>query len=94
MLPRAGGRQAMPPRRLAAGEHVTLFEPRGGFRGWEVGEPYGTDLILVTASVQPLFDRQRADDEPADVYLPALRAALAASPRRTAWAVAVDTAPK
>jgi len=94
MLPRRSGEQAMPPRRLQPDERATLFEPAGPFRGWEVGEPYGTDLIVVTVSREPLFDPPRPDDERAEAYFPALRAALAASPRRTAWAVAVDTAGK
>lgn len=94
MLPRGGGDQAMPPRRFQPGRPFTLFEAAGAFRGWEVGEPYGTDLIVVTVSDKPLFDSPRPDDERAEDYLPALRAALSANAHRTAWAVAVDTALK
>lgn len=94
MLPRGAGEQAMPPRRLQPGEQVTLFAPEGVFRGWEAGEPYGIDLILVTAAAAPLFDPPRPDDERAEDYLPALRAAVVASPRRSGWAVAVETVGK
>jgi serine/threonine-protein kinase len=94
MLPRRAGDQAMPAHRYQPGRPFTLFEPEGAFRGWVVGEPYGTDLILVTVSDRPLFDTPRPDDEHAEDYLPALRAALAANARRSAWAVAVDTAGK
>jgi hypothetical protein len=58
------------------GARIRLGEPRPGFPGWEVDEPYGTDLILVFASDRPLFAQPRPVIEPLDNYLAALGAAL------------------
>jgi serine/threonine-protein kinase len=58
------------------GVRVRLGEPRPGFPGWEVDEPYGTDLIIVFASDRPLFPQARPVIEPLDDYLAALGAAL------------------
>jgi hypothetical protein len=38
-----------------AGATVRLGEPRAGFPGWEVSEPFGTDLLVAVASEGPLF---------------------------------------
>jgi eukaryotic-like serine/threonine-protein kinase len=51
----------------------------------EVGPPFGTDLIIATASSVPLFPPGAArDDETAQTYLPALKAAIEAARRRNA----------
>jgi serine/threonine-protein kinase len=81
------------------GETVDLGNPRPGHPAWEVGPPYGTDMIIAIASSQPLFDRPRPDDsESAAEYLRALQAALDAAQRSGAQlagnAILVDTLPK
>ncbi len=48
-------------------------------RQYPVSPPFGTDMIVATASSKPLFKRPRAETEPAASYLPLLRAALAAA---------------
>jgi serine/threonine-protein kinase len=62
----------------------------------EVGPPFGTDVIVATASSVPLFPPGTVrDDETAQTYLPALKAAIEAAQRRnakvTGRALAVDT---
>jgi serine/threonine-protein kinase len=55
---------------------LRLGEPRPGFAGWEVDEPYGTDMIVVFASDQPLFPTPRPQVESLEDFLPALSVAL------------------
>jgi serine/threonine-protein kinase len=62
----------------------------------EVGPPYGTDVIVATASSAPLFPPGTVrDDETSQSYLPVLKAAIEAAQRRnakvTGRALAVDT---
>ncbi len=71
-----------PARRYAAGGGLTLGDPQTGGARWEVGPPFGTDMIIATASAAPLFATPRAELEPAGPYLDALRAAIAAARRR------------
>ena len=80
------------------GETVDLGDPGPGHPAWEVGPPYGTDMIIAIASSQPLFDRPRPDNvESAADYLRELQAAVEAAKRRgvrlTGSAMAVDTIP-
>jgi len=60
----------------AANATVRLGEPSGSFPGWEVDEPYGTDLMVAVASERPLFDAPRPVVESQADYLAALSAAL------------------
>ena len=54
--------------------------PRAGFPGWEVSEPFGTDLLVAVASEGPLFTgAPRPLVESQDAYLAALNEALRAS---------------
>ena len=90
---------ADPLRMFQPGEAVDLGEARPGHPAWEVGPPYGTDMIIAIASSQPLFDRPRPNNvEQAATYLPALRQAVDAAQRRGAKlagdALTVDTLPK
>jgi eukaryotic-like serine/threonine-protein kinase len=62
-----------------AGTTVRLGEPRAGFPGWEVSEPFGTDLLVAVASEGPLFGGARPLVESQEAYLAALREALQAS---------------
>ncbi|BDG73387.1 serine/threonine-protein kinase [Roseomonas fluvialis] len=66
----------VPSALQAAGARVRLGEPQGNFTGWEVDEPYGTDLAVVIASDRPLFGNSRPVVESQDAYMAALAAAL------------------
>ncbi|WP_431280524.1 protein kinase domain-containing protein [Humitalea sp. 24SJ18S-53] len=61
------------------GATVRLGEPRAGFPGWEVDEPFGTDLLVAVASERPLFGTNRPLVEPQADYIAALSAALNAA---------------
>jgi serine/threonine-protein kinase len=67
---------ADPHRRFAAGARLALGDPAAGGPRWEVGPPYGTEMIVVVASERPLFAAQRPEAETSDAYLAALGAAL------------------
>jgi len=58
------------------GSTVRLGEPRAGFPGWEVSEPFGTDLLVAVVSEGPLFGAPRPDVEPQTNYVAALNTAL------------------
>jgi serine/threonine-protein kinase len=66
----------VPSRPERADTVVRLGEPAGGFPGWEVDEPFGTDLILVFSSDRPIFAQPRPVVERSDDYLNALAVAL------------------
>ncbi len=90
---------ADPPKVFQAGETINLGDPGPGHPAWEVGPPYGTDMIIAIASSQPLFDRPRPDNvESAADYVRDLQAAVDAAERRgvrlTGSAMAVDTIQK
>jgi serine/threonine-protein kinase len=90
---------ANPPRIFAAGETLWLGDPGPENPGWQVDEPYGTDLIIAIASGEALFDRPRpANVEKAGAYLNDLRKALeearARGAKLTATAMALETRPK
>ncbi len=59
-----------------AGARVRLGEPQAGFTGWEVDEPFGTDLAVIIASDRPLFGASRPVVESQEAYVAALAAAL------------------
>jgi len=64
-------------RMLTAGELLQVRD-----KGWCVGPPYGTDLIIAVATANPLFPAARAPQEDFDTYLSAMRTALAAAAQR------------
>jgi serine/threonine-protein kinase len=66
----------VPSALQTAGARVRLGDPQGSFTGWEVDEPYGTDLAVVIASDRPLFGNSRPIVESQDAYIAALGAAL------------------
>jgi eukaryotic-like serine/threonine-protein kinase len=91
--------RADPPRTFSPGELVNLGVVRPGHPAWEVGPPYGTDMIIAIASSQPLFARSRpSNGEDPAAYLRALDAAVAAARARgdqlAGSAITVDTLPK
>jgi serine/threonine-protein kinase len=60
------------PRTFAPGTPVHLGHP-----SWQIGPPYGTDMIIAIASSDPLFDHARPTNaEAADVYLRDLQTAV------------------
>jgi eukaryotic-like serine/threonine-protein kinase len=66
------GIKADAPRSYASGETVDLGQP-----SWEIGPPYGMDVIIAVASSDPLFSRPRpGNGETADVYLRDLQGAI------------------
>lgn len=93
-----------PDNRVRAGEQVTLGVPKSraepGERFYVIGPPFGPNMILVTSSPVPLFDRQRAEAEKAADYVPALDAAMAAArgrgdgPAPVADYLFIDTVPQ
>ncbi len=61
---------------------VTIGDPASGAKGWQVDVPFGTDMMVAIASARPLFAKPRPDDDTADGYTRALKAALEAAARR------------
>lgn len=72
---------AVPARALKPGERLSLGLGRDGKPVWEVGPPYGTDMILAVASSVPLLNKlppENAADSGA-AYLRQLHAAIEAA---------------
>ncbi len=69
----------VPSRAEAPNAQVRLGDPTSSFPGWEVDEPFGTDLVLVFTSDRPVFAQRRPVVEKADDYLRALGTALKAA---------------
>ncbi len=85
-----------PPHIFGPGEAISLGQPGPNNPGWQVDEPYGTDVIIAIASEDALFDRSRpANIEKAAVYLRDLKRALEAARSRgarvTATAMPLET---
>jgi len=90
---------ADPSHAFAPGTVVKLGEASPGHPVWEVGEPYGTDMIIAVASSQPLFPRPRpANVEPEAIYLRQLQDAVDTARQRgdqlAGTAIALDTLAK
>jgi serine/threonine-protein kinase len=73
MLPGTSAQQ----KRYPAGQSFTIGEPKKGEMQWQVQPPFGTDLIVIVASRDLLFQTPRPEVESAQDYLPALREAIA-----------------
>ncbi|MBL6077157.1 protein kinase [Belnapia sp. T18] len=69
----------VPSRAEAPNAQLRLGDPSGSFTGWEVDEPFGTDLVLVFSSDRPVFAQRRPVLEKAEDYLRALAAGLKAA---------------
>jgi len=67
-----------PPRTYSAGERIVFGRPTLPLfpDGWQVGDPFGTDMILVSVSTAPLFAQSRPEVEPTGAYLRELQAAI------------------
>ncbi len=84
------------PRVFEPGEKLALGDHDDNNPGWQVDEPYGTDMIITVASEEALFDRARpANVEKAAVYFRDLKKALdsarARGTRTAAIAMPVET---
>ncbi len=79
LMPTGDVAHLVPPRREMAGARQRFGDPQGAFTGWEIDEPFGTDLILVIVSEKPLFAAPRPQVEPIEAYRAALAAAAAAA---------------
>jgi hypothetical protein len=58
---------------LKAGQPLTVADPN-----WQIGEPFGQDMVVVLSSPQPLFAQERPFLERAEDYVADLRARQAA----------------
>jgi len=80
---------------VAPGAQLRLGDPRPGFEGWEIGDPFGTDLLVVVASEEPLFAPGAPASEGlapyAQGFAAAVQLARAAGRRIAALPVVVDT---
>ena len=79
-------------RRMRASEHIRMFDtaPNGAF---SVGPPFGTDLVVVIASSEPLqMARAADDDDKLESYVKNLSAAIGAA-RRRGTRVSVELVP-
>ncbi|WP_353213438.1 protein kinase domain-containing protein [Rhodovarius sp.] len=63
------------------GSTARLGEPRAGFPGWEVSEPFGTDLLVAVVSEGPLFGAPRPEVEAQSSYVFALNATIGEAKR-------------
>jgi hypothetical protein len=91
---------ARPATRLSPGAQLSIGEAGPGRPIWEVGPPYGTDMIIVVASSAPVLTRappQNADDNAAP-YLQDLANGIArirqAGGHVAGTLLLVDTLPK
>jgi serine/threonine-protein kinase len=67
---------ADPARTFGPNVRIALGDPASGGPRWEIGPPYGTEMIVAVASERPLFAAARPEAEQSDDYLAALAAAL------------------
>jgi serine/threonine-protein kinase len=90
---------AVPAQRLSPGAVLRLGDSGAGRPLWEVGPPYGTDMIIAVASAKPLLpaDPPQNVADSAGAYLRRLAAAIsaarAAGEQVTASLLPVDTLP-
>ena len=74
-------------RQFPAGATVSIADPqtcncKPEEVGWQIAPPFGTDMMLIAVSSQPLFAQRRPADDTADAYLRDLQAAMEAAMRR------------
>ena len=86
-------------RLLGANERLALGDPPPGQPAWEIGPPYGTDMIIAVASSEPLFHAPRSGNvEAAATYLhdldAAIRSVRSAGASLAGAAVLVEALPK
>lgn len=72
----------MASRKFPAGATVDIGDPttrglKGEDAGWQVGEPFGFDMLMIITAAEPLFRTPRPAEESLDSYLRDLQSALA-----------------
>ncbi|WP_338663943.1 protein kinase [Pararoseomonas sp. SCSIO 73927] len=86
-----------PGAAVAPGARIRIGDPRPGFPGWRIDEPYGTDLLFVVASEDRLFapGAPAVEDQAAYArgFAAAVQIARATGRRIALIPVPVDTAP-
>lgn len=71
-----------PPQTYGARATGMLGTKREDSPGWQVGKPFGTDMIVAIVSTAPLFSKPLPDDQPLGAYLSSLRSAIDTLRRR------------
>ena len=86
-----------PARSYSAGAKTNFGHPAGNFPGWQVGPPFGTDMIIAIASTGQLFTTALPESEPIGSYLRRLQTAMDDLRRRggslAANAILLETLP-
>jgi hypothetical protein len=83
LLPGGGSRV----RLLQAKQPLVLADPN-----WQIGEPFGQDLVVVLSSLRPLFDAERPFLEHASDYVADLKTRQAAGDVRAQYRIIVTAA--
>lgn len=90
-------------RQFPAGATIAIADPetcrcKPQEVGWQVAPPFGTDMMLIAVSSQPLFAQRRPANDTVETYLRDLQAALGAAMRRgvrvNTRAILVETEPR
>jgi hypothetical protein len=79
-----------------AGEALVVGDPQQGQPVWQIGPPFGQDLLVALAARRPLYQDRRPDVESIEPYLTFLRDLMASVPPEAvqmAYRV-VETAPR
>jgi hypothetical protein len=71
---------ATPDNLLPAGERLVLGDPQRGGDTWQIGPPFGRDLLVIFVSARELYASGRAEYEDASDYLRFLRQRLSSAP--------------
>jgi serine/threonine-protein kinase len=92
ILPQGGRLQSlkvpgMDFRQFPAGATIHIADPetcqcKPEEIGWQVAPPFGTDMMIIAVSSQPLFPQRRPVNDTADTYLRDLQAAIGDAARR------------
>lgn len=72
---------------LKAKQPLVLADPN-----WQIGEPFGQDMVVVLTSPRPLFDAERPFLETADDYVAALKARQAGGDVRAQYRIITTAA--
>src|SRR5262249_531284 len=84
LLPGGGSRVKL----LKAKQPLVLADPN-----WQIGEPYGQDMVVVLSSPQPLFAQERPFRERAIDYVADLKSRQAAGDVRAGYRIITTAAP-
>jgi hypothetical protein len=93
LLPGSDYRDNLAP----AGAALVVGDPQRGQPVWQIGPPFGQDLLVALVARRPLYEGRRPDVEGIDPYLTFLRDRMASLPRedgvRMAYRV-IETVPR